>query len=265
MELQDQWVWITGASSGLGRAMAERLARQNRAKLIITARRAAQLEELRDSLGSTTEVVALPGDLGNPEEVDRLASTVRTYPLRAAVLNAAVTYFGPHRELTRERLDSLLQVNLLGTMRLANHLVAQLSQGQEPTRLLIVSSMAGLTPVPYQAAYSGTKAFLIAFGTALSHELRDTNLSVGLFAPGGIATEMTSGDNFKPLSRWLAPVDEVAEEGVRALSSKATLVVPGFLNRLGLLLMRFLPRDLAVKQLASTYKNALRESESKPD
>jgi hypothetical protein len=98
---------------------------------------------------------------------------------------------------------------------------------------------------------------LNAFGLALSHELDGEPVSVTVFAPGGIATEMTSGDRFASLRGWLAPVDVTARAALRAMKRRTRLAVPGFVNQLGAFLFRFVPRGLVMAQLANTYRKAL--------
>jgi short-subunit dehydrogenase len=71
---------------------------------------------------------------------------------------------------------------------------------------MLVASLAGLTPVPYQTAYSSTKAFLVHFGCGLWHELQGRNVSITTYAPGGIETAMTAGASFGGLRKWLVPV-----------------------------------------------------------
>jgi uncharacterized protein len=123
--------------------------------------------------------------------------------------------------------------------------------------VMLVTSMTGLSPVPFQSGYSGTKAFLTSFGVALAHELKGSHVSLTVFAPAGIKTEQTAGERFGPLSGWLAPVEGVAGEGLAALRSGPVLAVPGFINRLGLFLFRFLPRNFVMSQVGARYRKAL--------
>jgi short-subunit dehydrogenase len=127
---------------------------------------------------------------------------------------------------------------------------------------MIVSSMAALFPVPYQAAYSGTKAFILSFITALSTELRNPGLSLTVYTPGGIATEMTSNAKFNDLKGWLMPVDEAAKEGIHAMQTRKLAFAPGFLNRVGSVFMNFLPRKFLLTQMGKIYLKSLIKSES---
>ncbi len=263
MNLKGQWVWVTGASSGLGQELARQLAGAG-ANLVLTARRLERLEALRTELVTKgVEVRALAGDTGKHADIDRLLAEVKQLPLAAVVLNAGVTHFGHHHELAWAEFEAMLQLNVVGTARITTELVQHFRVSQASARIMLVTSMAGLYPVPYQSAYSGTKAFLTAFGMSLAHELEGTSVSVTVFAPGGIVTEMTAGEKFGPLRSWLAPVDDVAREAVQALAARPPLHVQGFMNRLGNLAFRFLPRRFVMGQVARQYKKALEATTAK--
>jgi short-subunit dehydrogenase len=117
--------------------------------------------------------------------------------------------------------------------------------------------MAGITPTPYQTAYSATKAFLVHFGLGMWHELDGRNVSITTYAPAGIQTDMTAGEKFGRLRGWLASVDQVSKEGLEALRFRRFLAIPGATNRVGDLLMRMLPRRFITGRLAATYRSAL--------
>lgn len=257
MNLKGQWVWVTGASSGLGLELCKQLAKLG-AHLLITARRADRLEALAVELRALgVEVRVLPADMSRQEDVERILGVAKSLPLSAVVLNAGVTHFGHHHELEWPIFEAMLRTNVISTTRVTSEVVRHWQTTGAGGRVMLVTSMAGLMPVPFQAAYSGTKAFLTAFGTALAHELRGSNISVTVFAPGGIATEMTSGDRFESLRGWLAPVGVVALEALAALRGRQPLHVQGFVNRLGLFAFRFLPRNLVMGQVGKQYRKAL--------
>ena len=177
--------------------------------------------------------------------------------LYGAVLNAAITHFGPHDDLAWAEFEKMLRTNVVGVVRMTTDLIPHLEKGPMGGGILIVSSMAGINPVPYQTAYSATKAFLVHYGLGLWHELQGTRVSVTTFTPAGIATEMTAGEKFGPLRGWLAPVDDVADEGLEAFRKRRYLAIPGATNRVGDLLFRVLPRRFVVGQVAGVYRKAL--------
>jgi uncharacterized protein len=261
MDFRSRWVLVTGASSGLGHEMARQFAREHGANVIVVARRAARLEELKRELEASArvKVETITADLAKLEDVERVfrEATARG-PLYAAVLNAGVTHFGDYHELSWPDFQNMLATNVTGVVRLTTLLLPYLEARAEGGGLMIVSSLAGLQPVPYQTAYSATKAFLVAFGSGLWHETQGKNVSVTTFIPGGIKTEMTSSERFGPLTGWLMPVEPCAREGIEALAKRRYLHVPGAFIRMGSAFLDLLPRKFVASRLAATYRGAMR-------
>lgn len=260
MDFRGRWVLVTGASSGLGRELTRRLASAYGANLVIVARRRDRLEELRRELepAHRVRVRTLTADLSNLSEVDGLISELKNgEQLYAAILNAGVTHFGRYHELDFADFQKMLHTNVSSVVRLSSELVPYIEHGAPGGGLLFVSSMAGIFPVPYQTAYSGTKAFIVHYACGLWHELRGRNVSVSTYAPGGIVTEMTGGDRFVPLRRWLMPVDAAAREGLEAFRRREYLHIPGLSNRIGASFARLLPRRFVTERVAATYRGAL--------
>jgi short-subunit dehydrogenase len=263
MEFRGRWVLVTGASAGLGAAFARKLATKYGANIVAVARRADRLEALKRELEGSAhvEVHVIVADLSKQEEVDRALQEAMTgRQLYGAVLNAGVTHFGPYDAQSWADFLGMLNTNVVGVVRMTTELVPHLKGGDDGGGILIVSSMAGINPVPYQTAYSATKAFLVHYGLGLWHELRGSNVSVTTYAPAGIATEMTAGDKFSPLRGWLAPVDDVATFGIEAFRTRRYLAIPGATNQVGDLLFRLLPRQFVASRVASVYRKALRDS-----
>lgn len=259
MDFRSQWVLVTGASSGLGREVARLLAREHGANLVLAARRLERLMELKAELEPTgVSVVPVAADLAKLEDVDRVFSeATRGRELYAAVLNAGVTHFGSHDDLSWDDFERMLAVNVRSVVRLSRQLVPHFEQSQRGGGMMFVSSMAGVVPVAYQTAYSGTKAFLVNYGCALHHELSGRNVSVTTFVPGGIQTEMTAGESFGPLRNWLMPVDKAAREAVDALGARRFIYAPGITNRLSLAVARLVPQRFLTGRVAATYRDAL--------
>ena len=260
MELRGRWVLVTGASSGLGREMAKILAVTYGAHLIIVARREERLNELKRELEQSAgvKIEICVADLSKLEDVDRvIAAATKGHPLAGAILNAGVTHFGEFEKLSWDAFRNMLDTNVIATVRMATAFVPHLeAQGGG---LMIVSSMAGIHPVPFQTHYSGTKAFLVHFGVGLWHELQGRNISITTYAPSGVVSEMTAGDSFNPLRRWLMPVDQAASEGVEAFRNRKYLHISGFTNRVGSMFARMLPQRLATGLVAAQYRNALKK------
>jgi uncharacterized protein len=260
LEFRGRWVLVTGASSGLGQELARKLAKKYGANIVAVARRKDRLEALKQELEKEAhvEVHVIAADLSKLEEVDRvLKEATAGRQLYGAVLNAAITHFGPYDTQSWADFQTMLQTNVVSIVRMTSEILPQLRKGEAGGGILIVSSMAGINPVPYQTAYSATKAFLVHYGLGLWHELRGTNVSVTTYAPGGIATEMTAGEKFGPLRGWLAPVEDVAQCGIEAFRTRQYLAIPGVTNRAGDFLFRVLPRRFMAGRVAAVYKKAL--------
>jgi short-subunit dehydrogenase len=267
MDFRGRWVLVTGASSGLGYWMAKLFALELGANVIPVARRAERLEALRREILASVpgaQVEPIVADLANLEDVDRVyREATAKGPLYAAVLNAGVTHFGEYHELSWSDFQTMLATNVTGVVRLTTLLLPDLERRADGSGLLIVSSLAGLLPVPYQTAYSATKAFLISFGCGLWHETQGRNVSITTFVPGGIKTEMTAGERFRALSGWLMSPEQCARDGIRAFAKRRYLHVPGALMRAGTALLNLVPRRFVTSRLAATYRNALHVAAAK--
>jgi len=172
-------------------------------------------------------------------------------------LNAGVTWFGPHDELQWEHFEAMLQTNVVSTMRMINRLVNHFEKTGNEGGLLIVASMAAVIPIPYQAAYSGTKAFILSFVTALRHELKNKRFSITAYTPGGIVSEMTAGEKFNDLRTWLMPVTQAASEAINAFIKRKHTHISGFVNKLGGLAIRFLPKKFILGRMSKVYGHSL--------
>ena len=264
LQFKNKWVLVTGASSGLGEEMARQLAHQHGANLILLARRKDKLEQLKAELEKEAKVSVkvLVADLSNLDDVDKAIDEIlKDGQLYGAILNAGVTYFGRNSELAWEQFQTMLQTNVVSVVRITNRLVAHFETTDNEGGILIVSSMAALFPVPYQSAYSGTKAFILSFARALAQEIKNKRFSLSVYAPGGIVTEMTAGENFHDLQGWLMPVKEAAKEGINAFRNRKGVYVPGLLNRVGGFFMNLMPKKFITGQMSKVYEKSLVKAE----
>ncbi len=263
LELTNRWVLVTGASSGLGREMARVLGRDHGANLIVVARRKERLAELASELESSygVSVRVVAADLSQPDEAARVfEEATREAPLYGAILNAGITHFGNWDELTWEGYQNMHALNVTSVVRLTTLLLPYLEQRKEQGGLMLIASMAGLMPIPYQTAYSATKAFLVNFGCGLHHEMESRGVSVTTFVPGGIRTEMTEGVRFNELRGWLMPVERCAREAINAFRARAYLHSPGVVNRLGSMVTRLLPQRFFIARVADQYRRSLEKN-----
>lgn len=262
MQFRSRWVLITGASSGLGREMAVQLATEHGANLILVARREAQLIELKNRLEQDTGVKChvIAADLADPNAVNRVFHEANAFcDVYGVILNAGITHFGRHSTLDWTGFEQMMAVNVMAVTRLLSLFSPYLVHKNQAGGMMVISSMAGLLPVPYQAAYAGTKAFVTNFSQSLNQELHDENISITVFSPGGIDTEMTQKSNLRHFENtaFLQDAQSCAREGIAALESRQSLAVSGWLNRQQLFLTRFVPRNLINFVTRKTYERVL--------
>ncbi|WP_447643031.1 MULTISPECIES: SDR family NAD(P)-dependent oxidoreductase [Chitinophagaceae] len=266
LQLKDKWILVTGASSGLGRELATQLARDYHANIIIVARRTPQLEILKQELEHQYKITVkvLTADLSRTEDVLRVFDfSTKEVPLYGAILNAGVTYFGRDCDISDENRNSIIQTNIVSMAFLVQRFAQYFDRRGDAGGLLLVSSMAAISPAPYQALYSGSKAFIFAYAQALSVELTNKQFSISVFAPGGIQTEMTANEQFHDLQKWLMTAADVAKIALKGFVRRKLLIIPGLSNRFGAMFFKFLPKKFLLKQLGTVYRKALASTESK--
>ena len=260
LDFRHRWVLVTGASSGLGQEMSRRLAAEHRANLIVVARRDDRLQALREDLERkhAVSVKVIAADLAQDGESERVYEEATAHcHVYGAILNAGITHFGDWDELSWEGFQAMQALNVTSVARMTTLLLPYLEQRNEQGGVMLVSSMAGLMPIPYQTAYSATKAFLVNFGCGLHHEMRPRGVSVTTFVPGGIISEMTDGERFNDLRAWLMPVDKCAKEAVDAFKHRRYLHSPGLVYRLGNVVSRLVPQRFLVGRVAEQYRRSL--------
>jgi short-subunit dehydrogenase len=187
---------VTGASRGIGRALASALAARG-ATLGLAARSADELDKLASELPGTHH--ALECDVADAsstqQAIDRFVAT--TGGLDLLIANAGVAHYGDFREQPLERALAMSRTNWHGTLHTIHFGLAHMQRGH----IVIVSSGAGLRSFPHAAVYGATKAAQRAFGEALRHELAGTGVSLTVVFPGEIATTLHDHEKDK-LPPW---------------------------------------------------------------
>jgi len=236
---------ITGASAGIGAALAREFACHGH-DLVLVARREERLDALADDLerhGVTAHVVAM--DLaadGAPArlwaELDERGITVDTL-----VNNVGIGTHGPFAESDRERERTQLRLNVSVLIELSRHFL----DDRETGALLNVGSVAGFTPGPYMAGYYASKAYVNSFTQALAAEHHDSEIDVTVLCPGPTETEFQdrAGMGDSAVGRYLFYTPEqVARAGYRGLQAGETVVIPGRAMTVLATLLRFVPFSL---------------------
>jgi NAD(P)-dependent dehydrogenase (short-subunit alcohol dehydrogenase family) len=192
--LRDRNVFVTGAASGIGRAVAEAAAREG-AVLFLTDIQAELLETVTEELRRTGAAVPFsrPADLSDYEQVRALAADLtREHGSMDVVMNVAgISTWGTVRSLEHQDWQRLVDVNLMGPIHVIEELVPPMIDARRGGHLVNVSSAAGIIGMPWHAAYSATKFGIRGVSEVLRFDLRRHRIGVSLVCPGGVRTGLT--------------------------------------------------------------------------
>jgi short-subunit dehydrogenase len=236
---------ITGASAGIGAALAREFARHGH-DLVLVARRRDRLEDLAADLerhGVAVDVIAM--DLAADGAVDRLWTELddRGIGLDTLVNNVGVGTHGPFAESDREAERTLLRLNVEIVVELTHRFL----ENREAGAVLNVGSVAGFVPGAYMAGYYASKAYVNSFSQALAAEYHDSDVDVTVLCPGPTETEFQerAGMGDSAIGRYLFYTPEqVARAGYRGLQRGEAVVIPGLAMRALVALLPFVPRRL---------------------
>lgn len=189
MSFQDQVVWITGASSGIGAALAREFASRG-AKLVLSGRDEARLAAVADELD--TETLALPFDVR--DDAALADATAKAIAWRGgidiAVANAGVSQRGTALKTDMQVYRDIIAIDLTQQIAFAQGLVGHMAE-RGSGRLVFISSIAGKVGVPMRTAYCAAKFGLIGYADALRAELSQSGVEVHVIAPGSVSTEIS--------------------------------------------------------------------------
>jgi 3-oxoacyl-[acyl-carrier protein] reductase len=242
MEIQGKVALITGASRGIGKAIALELAEQGIKRLILVARDRQKLVEVAkeiEALGVETAIVAL--DLTQVIEVNvTIAQVWRNYgPIHLLVNCAGVAYQSSFLQSKMPQVQEELSVNLLGMYNLTS-LMARRMVSQKQGTIVNVSSLMGKVAAPTMATYSATKFAILGFTQALRRELAQHNIRVIALLPSLTDTDMVRDIK---LFRWVIPMtpQEVAKAFVAGIQRDAPEILVGWQSHLAVLCQRLAP------------------------
>jgi 3-oxoacyl-[acyl-carrier protein] reductase len=242
MEIQGKVALITGASRGIGKAIALELAQQGIKRLILVARDRQKLVEVAneiEAMGVETAIVAL--DLTQVIEVNvTIAQVWRNYgPIHLLVNCAGVAYQSSFLQSKMPQVQEELSVNLLGMYNLTS-LMARRMVSQKQGTIVNVSSLMGKVAAPTMATYSATKFAILGFTQALRRELAQHNIRVIALLPSLTDTDMVRDIK---LFRWVIPMtpQEVAKAFVAGIQRDAPEILVGWQSHLAVLCQRLAP------------------------
>ncbi|TMA70265.1 MAG: SDR family oxidoreductase [Deltaproteobacteria bacterium] len=258
---------VTGASSGIGEAIARRLAAEG-VELVLVARRKQRLEqvgrELERSCPGGVEVIA--ADLTAVEDSRRVEARLGSAdrPVDLLVNNVGGGRLSTFPEGPPEDEERWVRLNAIATLRLTAAALPRMRDRGRGT-ILNVSSGAALQPSPYAAVYGASKAFVNSFSQAIREENRRHGIVVTAVCPGFTDTDLPKRTGFDvqrvPRFLWMS-ADEVARRSLAAAAKGKAVYVPGMANKLGALLARYAPGTVVVPFVARSTLSFWRRERS---
>lgn len=252
-----KWALVTGASAGIGLAIAEELAAA-RANLVVTARRKDRLEALAKRLKTEHKIAVevIAADLGDPSapgEIRRFTDT-KGIEIELLVNNAGFGSYGGFYKADLARQVQMVQVNCIAVVQLT-HLYLGEMVARRHGDILIVASVAGFQAVPYVSTYAATKAFDLHFAEGIAAEVRQYGVNVCALCPGSTTTEFreVAGQPANTF-RGAETAEKVARTGLRALADGKSSVISGFKNRMSVEGQRLAPRGLVTSVAAKMFE-----------
>ena len=233
------WAMVTGASSGIGRELAERLA-ESGLNLALVARSEDKLDSLSKELIRQygIETLVLPTDLSKAEQTQGLLNSLEEMEIGLVVASVGFGTSGLFVESKLEEELQMLRLNCESLFRLTHHYGQRMSK-KGRGGIILMSSMVGFQGTPYAAHYAATKAYVQNLGEALALELKPFGVSVLAAAPGPVLSSF--GDKARmQMGNAMQPKD-VGVPILKALGKRGT-VLPGFLTKFLVGSLRTLPR-----------------------
>lgn len=251
---------VTGASTGIGREIALRLAKRGHDVMLVSRTQQALDElagEVREAHGVAAEVVAV--DLSSLDGVSQVLAALDGRPVEVLVNNAGVGLYGEHAKLEAAALERMLLLNIVSLTTLCQAIGAGMRDRGRGS-ILNIASTAAYQPVPYMAAYGASKSYVLNFSEALAKELEDFGVTVSCVSPGPTDTPFfadmdragIANKHFAKEGRTSA--GEVADVALAALDAKVLSKLVGTGNALLAWSTRLVPRAM----VASMSKDLLR-------
>jgi len=247
MSAGDRWAVITGASSGIGRALAREFAAGG-FNLLLSGRNEVALSQVAQECNREFKVAteSVPAELSDSDATDKLIAAILGQSRRYEVLvnNAGFAVHGRFSETRIESEVDLVSVQLAAALKLTKAVLPGMIE-RRGGRILNVGSVYCYSPVPFQSVYSACKAFLLSFSAAIRSELSGTGVTVTVFCPGITQTEFRSRAGIAEKNKSSGMTAEAAARiAFRETMRGSAVVVPGLPNKLFVIVAKILPNSV---------------------
>jgi len=252
---------ITGASKGIGHALAYEFAAHGH-DLVISARDEHLLNQLainlRTQYSIKVDVIAM--DLSRVGGAMNLVEAIeeKGHVIDCVVNNAGLGHLGEYTKMTNERLNSLLQLNIVALSELSHH-YAQVFSKAKAGKILQVASIAAFLPGPQMAAYYASKAYVVSLSQALAYELRGSGVTVSIMCPGPTESNFLSAANMDGTriakgEMGMMSSEKVAKIAYQGLQKNKLFIIPGLKNKLITYSTKFSPAIIPMKMVAFFHR-----------
>lgn len=250
--IENKVVWITGASSGIGEALAYAFAQQ-KTRLVLSARRADELERVRKSISlPDNDILLLPLDVAEHDTITEKAALVIAKFGRIDILvnNAGLSHWSKINDTSMDVIKRIMNVNYLGSVAMAKAVLPEMLS-QKSGNIVVVASILGKIVTPKQSAYNASKHALMGFFDTLRAEYNDKGIKVLMVCPGFVKTNVAKNSldkNGNPINKDNQLIAQglepkfVAEEIIKAIKNdEEEIFVGGAKEKFALLVKRFAP------------------------
>lgn len=252
---------ITGASKGIGKAIAFQLAAKGYDVLLVARNEnllQSVAEEIRSKHKVSVDYFAIDLALGGAAQQLHEWVKTRNYPVSVLVNNAGYGLSGKFDTYSLPDHLQMMQVNMNAVVELTHLFLPQLKQ-QAQAYILNIASSAAYQAVPYLSLYAASKAFVLQFSRGLNYELKQSSVSITCISPGSTDTDFAVRANvgekgMKAAKKVNMTPEDVAKIAVNAMFDKKPEVITGFLNKLGAFFVWLLPKRLVENTAAKIYE-----------
>jgi short-subunit dehydrogenase len=254
-----KWALVTGASAGIGAALADELARGG-AHLVLTARRRERLEELAQKLEAAHKIQTkiFVADLTQADAPEKIFQFTKNQGIEIELLvnNAGFGAYGEFPTVEPRKLTDMVQVNCAAVVHLTRLYLPEMVTRKHGD-VLIVASTASFQSVPYISTYAATKAFDLLFAEGLAEEMKPYGVRVCALCPGSTESEFAEVAGQAHIAATRAnreTAEKVARTGLRALAAGKSYVISGLGNYLGVLGQRLVSRRLVARVATRMFR-----------
>lgn len=255
-----KYTLITGASKGIGKAFAHECAAKGM-NLLLVARSGNLLDAVASEIKAKhkVEIHTFVADLLDHNAHKKIFGWVSEngYNVNMLINNAGMGQYGEFAQVELEEHLKVMHLNMDSMVRMA-HEFLNVTDASQKRYLLNTSSTGAYQPVPYMGIYSASKAFMLSFSYALRYELLRKNVNVTALCPGGTETEFFTPAKMERVieknASFMMKADVVARLGLAGLLTNTASVIPGFINKLSSLSVRFAPTTIVTASAASFFK-----------